>query len=175
MRTFLRRTFIGLAGLGGLVVLFYAEEDLRGWYAWHHFQHQWEAKGEKFDFAGVMPPPVPDDQNFAMSPVWVAEIKFVWRSNPERAKAWYGDRINDEAVSELMTRMPVGVSGLVGTNWGSRQMPATPDTPGHWTTGRASDLEPWQSYYRDLERTTPAADIPVARQLQSPAAGAFVK
>ena len=58
MKTFLRWTVIGLAGLGMLVALFYAEEDLRGWHAWNKFKHQWEAKGEKFDFASIVPPTV---------------------------------------------------------------------------------------------------------------------
>ena len=161
---------IGLAGVGMLVALFYAEEDLRGWHAWNKFQHQWEAKGEKFDFASVVPPPVPDDQNFAMSPVWIAEVKYLWQSNPERAKAWYGDRMDGEEVSRIVAQLPVSVSGLVGNNWGSHQMPATPEMSSHWTTAQATDLKPWQSYYRDLETTTPTAGIPITPQPQSPAA-----
>ena len=86
MKIFLRWLFAGLAALGMLVVLFYAEEDLRGWHAWNKFKHQWEARGEKFDAASAVPPRVPDDQNFAMSPVWVAEIKYVWQSNPEQGQ-----------------------------------------------------------------------------------------
>ena len=170
MKTFLRWMVIGLAGVGMLVALFYAEEDLRGWHAWNKFQHQWEAKGEKFDFASVVPPPVPDDQNFAMSPVWIAEVKYLWQSNPERAKAWYGDRMDGEEVSRIVAQLPVSVSGLVGNNWGSHQMPATPEMSSHWTTAQATDLKPWQSYYRDLETTTPTAGIPITPQPQSPAA-----
>ena len=170
MKTFLRWMVIGLAALGMLVVLFYAEEDLRGWHAWNKFKHQWEAKGEKFDFASAVPPTVPDDQNFAMSPVWIAEIKYLWQSNPERAKSWYGGWIDGEEVSKIVSQLPVGVSGLVGNNWGSRQLPAPPEMSSHWTTARATDLIPWQSYYRDLERTTPATAIPISPQSQSPAA-----
>jgi hypothetical protein len=170
MKTFLRWTVIGLAGLGILVALFYAEEDVRGWHAWNKFKHEWEARGEKFDFASIVPPTVPDDRNFAMSPVWIAEIKYNFQNTPERAKAWYGDRIDDEDVSKIVPQLPVGVSGLVGNNWGSHQPPATPEMSSHWTTARATDLKPWQSYYRDLETTTPAAGIPISPQPQSPAA-----
>ena len=46
MKTFLRWFAIGLAALGMVVALFYAEEDLRGWHAWKKFKRQWEAKGE---------------------------------------------------------------------------------------------------------------------------------
>jgi hypothetical protein len=170
MKIFLRWLLIGLAALVVLVVLFYAEEDLRGWHAWNKFKHQWEARGEKFDAASAVPPRVPDDQNFAMSPVWVAEIKNLWQSNPERAKAWYGNRIDDDEVTKLASLLPVSVSGLVGSDWASKKQPATPDTPGHWTTAHATDLAPWQSYYRDLQSSTPAAGIPVTPQPQSPAA-----
>ena len=170
MKTFLRWMLIGLAGLGILVALFYAEEDLRGWHAWNKFKHHWEAKGERFDFASVMPPSVPDDQNFAMSPVWIAEIKSLWQSNPVRAKAWCGSRIDDDEVSKIASQLPVGVSGLVGNNWGSQKLPATPEMSSRWTTAGATDLAPWQSYYRGLGTTTPLAGIPIAAQPQSPAA-----
>ncbi len=46
--------------LVGLVVLFYAEEDLRGWLTWTWFKHACEARGEHFNLASVVPPPVPD-------------------------------------------------------------------------------------------------------------------
>ena len=38
------------ACLATLVALFYAEEDWRGWHAWNKFKHEWEAKGERFDW-----------------------------------------------------------------------------------------------------------------------------
>ena len=62
------RTFFALACLITLIALFYAEEDWRGWHAWHQFKRAWEAKGEHFDLASAVPPPVPDEQNFAMTP-----------------------------------------------------------------------------------------------------------
>jgi hypothetical protein len=61
-----KRLLLGLACLAGLLVLFYAEEDIRGRLAWGQFKTQWEAKGETFDLGAFIPPPVPDDQNFAM-------------------------------------------------------------------------------------------------------------
>ena len=65
----LKRLLLGLTCLAGLIALFYAEEDIRGRLAWGHFKAHWEAKGEKFDFVAFIPPPVPDDQNFAMTPL----------------------------------------------------------------------------------------------------------
>ncbi len=65
----IRRFLFGLACFATLIALFYAEEDWRGWHAWNQFKHQWEAKGEKFDFKDLVPPPVPADQNFALTPI----------------------------------------------------------------------------------------------------------
>ena len=64
-----KRFLFGLACFVTLIALFYAEEDWRGWHAWQKFKHEWEAKGEQFDFGQLVPPPVPDDQNFAMTPI----------------------------------------------------------------------------------------------------------
>ena len=71
-----KRLLFGLACLATLIALFYAEEDWRGWHAWNKFKHEWEAKGEHLIWPVVVPPPVPDDQNFAFSPVWIAEMKY---------------------------------------------------------------------------------------------------
>jgi hypothetical protein len=164
-----KRFLFGLACFATLIALIYAEEDWRGKHAWEKFKREWEAKGEHFDFASVVPPPVPDDQNFAMTPVWIAEEKYTFQNTPERAKAWYGDRIYSEEVSNIVSQLPVSVSGLVGTNWWAYRTPSMPEVSGDWTKGGATDLKPWQAYYRDLERTNPAAEIPVAPQPQSPA------
>jgi hypothetical protein len=67
------------ACLATLIALFYAEENWRGRHAWEKYKHEWEAKGEKFDFASFVPPPVPDDQNFAMTPLLAPLYDF----NPE--------------------------------------------------------------------------------------------
>jgi hypothetical protein len=63
-----RRAGIGLAGLVLLVALFYAEEDWRGWHAWKLCQRELAAKGLELDWAKLIPPPVPDDQNFFKAP-----------------------------------------------------------------------------------------------------------
>src|SRR5258708_1520903 len=51
-----------------LAVLFYAEEDLRGWLAWENCKHELAAKGEVLDWNTYIPSPVPDDQNFFKAP-----------------------------------------------------------------------------------------------------------
>jgi hypothetical protein len=168
-RNFKRFLFV-LACLATLIALFYAEEDWRGKHDWEKFKREWETKGERFDWQSIVPSPVPDDQNFAFSPVWIAEVKYTFLNTPKRAETWYGDRIYSEAVSNLVSQLPVSVSGLVGTNnWWAYHLPNMPETSGNWTTTRFIDLRPWQAYYRDLENTNPAAGIPVAPQPQTTA------
>jgi hypothetical protein len=166
-----KRFLFSLACLATLIALIYAEEDWRGWHAWNQFKHEWEAKGEKFDYASIVPTPVPDNQNFAMSLVWVAEIKYDFLTTPKRAESWYGDQIYSEDVSKILRLLPVSVSGLVGTNWWSVEYsPDFPKVSGQWATASLTDLKPWQSYYRGLEKTNPAVEIPIASEPQSPAA-----
>ena len=52
-----------------VVVFFYVEEDVRGKWAWNRFKHEWEGKGEKFNATAFIPTAVPDDQNFALTPI----------------------------------------------------------------------------------------------------------
>lgn len=58
---------------------------------------------------------------------------------------------------------------MVGTNWPS-WAPETPEAPGNWATAWTTDLKPWQSYYRNLEKARPEAKISITPQSQSPAA-----
>src|SRR5271170_4579404 len=113
----LRRFLFGLACVATLIALFYAEEDWRGKHDWEKYQREGEAKGEQFSWQSIVPAPVPDDENFAFSPVWIAEEKFNFLNSPKEAEAWYGNRIYNDDVSKLLSLMPVSVSGLVGKNW----------------------------------------------------------
>jgi hypothetical protein len=162
-----KRFLFCLASFATLIALFYAEEDWRGRHDWEKFKREWEAKGERFDWQSILPPPVPDDQNFAFSPVWIAEDKYVFQNTIERAKAWYGDRIYSNEVAKIFPLLPVSTSTVVGTNMWS--FPSSPGNSGNWTSSRFSDLKPWQLYYRNLGKTNPAAGIIIAPQAQSPA------
>ena len=64
----LGRLLFALALLITLIVLLYAEENWRGERDWNAYKQQMEAKGEKFDLSALIPPRVPDEQNFAMTP-----------------------------------------------------------------------------------------------------------
>lgn len=64
-----RRALLGGAILVTLLVSFYLEELWRGQRAWEATRRDFEAKGGILDLAKLAPPPVPDDQNFAMTPL----------------------------------------------------------------------------------------------------------
>ena len=68
-RQTLRRSAFALACLATLVALFYAVENWRGRHALENYQRTWEAKGEKFHWRDFVPPPVPDAENFALTPL----------------------------------------------------------------------------------------------------------
>lgn len=164
-----KRFLFGLACLLTLIALIYAEEDWRGKHEWNNYQQEWQAKGGKFNWLDYIPALVPDDQNFAMSPVWIARIKYNFANEPQKAQAWYGDQINSDDVAKFYPLMPITTMAVVGTSW-STHLPTTPDLPVLWTVSRVTNLKPWQSYYRDLEEKHPDADIRITPQPQSPAA-----
>ncbi|PYI82254.1 MAG: hypothetical protein DME26_18335, partial [Verrucomicrobia bacterium] len=72
----LRRLLIGLAGFATLVALFYTEENWRGKRAWERHRREWEARGEKFTMTSMAPPPVPDEQNFALTPLLKPPLEY---------------------------------------------------------------------------------------------------
>ena len=132
--------------LVGLVALFYAEEDLRGWLAWTRFQHAGQAKGEPFSLASVVPARVPDEENFAMTPiVFTSYGKILTRDGkpiPEDKR--------DEQFAVRM-RTPITLDSPGPTN-----------CAGDRVKGTLTKLDCWQSYYRELAART--NDFPVPAQ-----------
>jgi hypothetical protein len=154
-----RRSFFGLACFATLIALFYVEEDWRGKHDWEKFKREWEAKGEKFDFKDFVPPPVPDDQNFAMAPIWIESIKATL--GPKNSLKWFGSyaengrtNFTDPLQMSIVDSDDAKIS-QTNINWGS------------WAKGTLTVLSGWQSYYRRLAATT--NEFPVAPQPQTPA------
>jgi hypothetical protein len=89
---FSRRTLghllVGLAALATLIALVGAEEHWRGKRAWQKYKHQLEAQGEKLDWKDYLPPPVPDAQNFAMTPFLAPLFDFNPRPRPAGQSLW---------------------------------------------------------------------------------------
>ncbi|HUC86117.1 MAG TPA: hypothetical protein VL970_13055 [Candidatus Acidoferrales bacterium] len=148
---------IGLACPVLLVAFFYLEEDWRGWHAWHKFKHQCEVQGERFDLPSVVPPPVPDDQNFAMTPIVVSCYGQMLDAT--------GHEINPRNTN-LVNRLQISCQ--------RENEHGTPPKIGSWQKAAFTDLEPWQRYYRRLADSpsgnSDADGFPVGQQPQTPAA-----
>src|ERR1035437_822934 len=125
-----KRLVFGTACLATFIALFYAEEDWRGWHAWQKFKREWEAKGERFDPASVIPPTVPEDQNFAMTPIVASSYLYILDKN--------GHRINPPNTNV--------VNRLNMTTVHNDEWPTNGN--GNWQKSTVSDLKVWQQYYR---------------------------
>jgi hypothetical protein len=146
-----KRFLFGLSCFITLVALFYAEEDWRGKHAWENFKREWEAKGERFDRASVIPPAVPDDQNFALTPI-------VFTS--------YGQMLTREGREIPFKDRDTNFVNRLDMNIYYTQDNAP--TNGDWRVARITDLRAWQRYYREVAAKTNL--FPVPAQPQSPAA-----
>jgi hypothetical protein len=145
------RFLFAVACLVTLVALFYVEEDWRGRWDWLRFTRKWESKGEHFTMAGLAPPPVPEQENFAMAPIVRSSYAQILDGN--------GHRIvppDTNVVNRL--HWPIEIRA------GSLHAPA----PGNWQEGVRTDLRAWQTYYRQVAAATNW--FPVPPQPQSPAA-----
>src|SRR5689334_11098126 len=70
----LRWFCFALAALALLIAAFYLVENARGRIAWARYKHQLQAKGEKLEWSDYTRKPVPDDQNFAHTPLLDAAL-----------------------------------------------------------------------------------------------------
>jgi hypothetical protein len=147
-----KRVLIALGCLAVMVALFYAEEDWRGRHAWNQFKRGWEARGEHFTLASYVPPPVPDDQNFAMTPIASTSYE---QTLTRDGKVVPPARRDSNFVRRM--QMFITLNGDSPTNAG-----------GNRVKGTFTRLESWQAYYRELASHTNM--FPVPAQPQSPAA-----
>src|ERR1700722_8548622 len=65
----LRRLAIVAIWLVTAIILFYVEENWRATRAWNRYRGELEAQGAQLDFAAFIPKKIPDEQNFAATPV----------------------------------------------------------------------------------------------------------
>src|ERR1041385_7765208 len=94
----LRRILIVLAWGATIVALFYGEENWRGRRAWNNYRRELEARGEPFDLKSFIPKPVPDEQNFAMTPLLAPLFDFEPGTQHRRDRS-------EEHTSELQSRL----------------------------------------------------------------------
>jgi hypothetical protein len=149
-----KRTFRLLVTAAILIALFYAEEDWRGKRTWEKFQREGEAKGEHFDRESFIPPPIPDEQNFAAVPLMAA--MFDYQYDPAKKADWLfltdAAKWRDHAAYQRTQQL--SVYGL-----GDNSQPSL----GQWQVGKACDLKAWQTYYRSM------TNFPVATRPQDAA------
>ena len=162
MKPKLRRTmhwlFFAVVASTTLVVLFYAEEDWRGARAWSAAKRDLQARGETLDFRAFVPPPVADDQNLAMAPLFAR--LFQYEVDPRtgvltfnRGVEWY-----KSDTYKLFEGMPFG-----------RDKPGLHrPVPSNWMTGHFLDLGMVQRYYQQHP------EFPHADQPQAPADGVLL-
>jgi hypothetical protein len=80
----IRRILIVLAWTVTIIALLYGEENWRGRRAWTKYRKQLEARGEQLDFKAFIPKPIPDEQNFAATPLiqsWFPRNSLKWEDN----------------------------------------------------------------------------------------------
>lgn len=149
------KNFWRIVGAGGVLMvvaaLFYTEEDLRGWYAWNRFKWHWESKGERFHLANTVPAAVPDDQNFALTPIAFSGYGHVLT----RAGELIPEAKRDP---HFVTRMRVAIAPVY---------PGPANAAGNRVQGTFTRLDIWQDYYREL--ATKTNDLPVPARAGSPA------
>ncbi|HEY3760826.1 MAG TPA: hypothetical protein VGN23_03670 [Verrucomicrobiae bacterium] len=146
-----RKFLFALACLFTLLLLAYAEEDWRTKRALEKFMSQQEAKGEQFDLLSIAPPAVPDDQNFAMAPIWVESLK---ASNPKAAQQFFGTNYAEDGQTDFVDRLSMS------TTYNDQDGPAL----GSWQKATLTDLRPWQDYYRQLASKTKLFPVPLSPQ-----------
>jgi hypothetical protein len=148
-----RRILFWLACVALLVVFVVLTLNWSGKSVWENYQRQWEARGERFDFASFIPKPVPAGQNFALAPVVVSSYAFCLDTN--------GNKISPQNTN-IVNRLELEI-------YGDERLVEMPTNGfGSWTRGMTTDLKVWQNYYRALAARTNL--FPIPPQPQSPAA-----
>ncbi|MGD0016235.1 MAG: hypothetical protein ABSC38_01780, partial [Verrucomicrobiia bacterium] len=132
------------------MALVIAEENWRGWHTWQKFKHEWEAKGERFDRASVVPPPVPDDQNFALTPIVASSYLHMLDKSGHQIQPPLTNVVN-------RLKMEIAHNNVSPTNG-----------VGNWQKSTATNLKTLQQYYRAQAVKTDEFSVP--SQPQSPAA-----
>ena len=69
-RKFWQHSAFTLACLATLIVAAYEVEKYRGEKAWSDYRAEAEARGAKLDLKDFIPPPIPDEENFAAIPIY---------------------------------------------------------------------------------------------------------
>lgn len=139
------------------IALFYGIENWRGWREWRIERDALLARGRFVDLKDFVPPPVPDDQNFALNPILRPLLEYDPPLREGEAIRWHD--------TNGMRR------GFDALNFGGRYDDRTQPDLGLWTQGEPVDLTAWQIHFRSprmpeeirkarARRGLPEADVP---------------
>ncbi len=142
----LRWSLFGLAGLLSLIGLFYAVENLRGAMAWKKAKARAIAAGEPLTIADIVPPPVPDEDNAAASPVFRELFDF-----GERDESGYRVHRNYEKLAGLSQALVL------------RRFPGALPDPTGFLAGRHTDIDAWAKHMSSKDHPRPFEIDPNAR------------
>ena len=128
-------------------------ENWRGRHAWHQYQRAEQARGGKFDFREFLPAAVPEDENFALTPVVASSYNYILTRDGRKIPA-------EKRDPHLVNHMDFDLGDALDIN--------NTNSTGSWTKGTLTDLTSWQAFYRGLAAKTNV--FPVPPQPQTPAA-----
>ena len=139
-------------GLVALVVLGYLVENVRGRMAWEQCRREWAARGVNIeDWKSVVPAPVPDEDNIAMTPIFqelFAEERAERKRMTESMQALVSSTISNKgdvaaASASLKIKSEVPVKKRLRLPY---VRAATNSIPGSaWQAGKSTEsLDPWR-------------------------------
>lgn len=119
-----------LAGVVALLVVAYFLEEKLGREEWERVRAEMEARGETFDFAKLAPPKVPDDENFAMTPLLRPLLDYEF--NPETHSKTWRDSAGKERAKAI--RLDAEFQMILRLK--------------SWQEGEFVSLEEWAAWFR---------------------------
>lgn len=138
LRRILYRLFFTVVALITLVVLFYVEEDWRGARVWSATRRDLQARGENLDFRDFIPPPVPDDRNLALAPLFTRLFQYEVDPQTRALTFNHGAQWYENDTYKLFDGMPFGRAKS------GQPRPVT----ANWTSSHFLDLSVVQRYYQ---------------------------
>jgi hypothetical protein len=155
IKRFFRRVLFVLAALITLGALLLAEENWRGGRAWRNYKNAMEAKGERFDAARLIPPKVPDEENFAMTP-FLAPVFNLPPGDPSLPLKGATNRFgNGFRVRKLENYAAANRGANIAPPWFGLSVNRRPHPVG-WIYGMAADLTGWAEAIQGTNSAPPA-------------------
>jgi len=109
----LGRGLVVLAVLFALVCGLFAEENWRGQRAWEKCRRELEARGVELDWTKFIPPPVPDEENFAMTPFLAPLLDFNPKPRSPEQPPWRDKEGHDRAMNFAAALVPANNKGEI--------------------------------------------------------------